>query len=152
MAQAFTNFLRCILKLCLDRLCAISTLLVTIQIYASRNSQKITKLSQIFRNLRNISICNECSQVFHQSTCLQKVPDISELLRLQEESHSFSRNFSKNAFSSLLTRLQAKMHVIHAFGKVQSAEKASMKPHFQRQLDQLGPFRQHFAFRKLCVS
>ena len=54
-----------------------------------------SELSQISRNLRNISICNECSQVFHQSTCLQKLPKAKNMLRLQEESQPFSRNFSK---------------------------------------------------------
>ena len=63
--------------------------------YLSRSSRQNSELSQIFRNLRNISICNECSQVFHQSTCLQKLPKSFSLLRLQEESQPFSRNFSK---------------------------------------------------------
>jgi hypothetical protein len=39
--------------------------------------KNLRKLSWICVNSRNISICNECSEVFHQSTCRQKAPDFS---------------------------------------------------------------------------
>ena len=60
-------------------------------------------------------------------------------------------------FLEILVNFQAKMHVIYAFGKVEDVRMKTLKIllaqlHFQRQLDQLGPFRQHFAFCKLCVS
>ena len=97
----------------------------SLEFYA--NSLEILReLSQISRNLRNISICNECSQVLRQSTCRQKAPRRNDVATIQEESQPFSRNFSKFGFCWLSFVDLWSSSFIHAFGKVQSAEKASL--------------------------
>jgi uncharacterized protein YozE (UPF0346 family) len=52
------------------------------------------KCREVSRNLRKFSICNECSEVFHQSTCRQKAPRRNPPAAIQRESQPFSRKVS----------------------------------------------------------
>jgi hypothetical protein len=66
---------------------------------SSKFHDNFSKSKVCSKYLRNISICNECSQIFDQVTCRHCCRKLTSIASLQEESQPFSRNFSK--FESL---------------------------------------------------